>query len=263
MFYQCEKLKELPIITGGKMYSMIYMFNGCKNLREIPDGFELWFNKWSLGYNNMSYMFRDCHSLRRFPVSFLRHCGANASSSYTYFNYGFDGCYVLDELLSLPMPYTAEYTYGNFASTFDDCHRLKNITFETNNGIPLKKKWKFMHLRLDERVGYARSVDEITGYNSGITADKEVKDAATYQALKNDPDWFTCKEEYSRYDKISAINTIISLPDTSEYLLTAGGQNTIYFIGDSGSATEGGAINTMTEEEIAVAAAKGWTVSYK
>ena len=46
-----------------------------------------------------------------------------------------------------------------------------------------------------------------------------------------------------------------------EKLATAGGTNTIKFKGDSGSATDGGAINTLTEEEIAVATAKGWTVS--
>ena len=37
--------------------------------------------------------------------------------------------------------------------------------------------------------------------------------------------------------------------------------NTIKFRGEAGALTDGGAINTLTEEEIAVAAAKGWTVS--
>ena len=36
---------------------------------------------------------------------------------------------------------------------------------------------------------------------------------------------------------------------------------TIKFRGEAGSATDGGAINTLTEEEIAVATAKGWTVT--
>ena len=98
--------------------------------------------------------------------------------------------------------------------------------------------------------------------NNGITADKFVNDDASYQALKNDPDWFANIPKYSRYNHDSAVETINSLPDTSAYLATAGGTNTIEFRGDSGSATDGGAINTMTEEEIAVAAAKGWTVSF-
>ena len=51
------------------------------------------------------------------------------------------------------------------------------------------------------------------------------------------------------------------MPDTSAYLAANGGTNTIKFKGESGSATDGGAINTLTAEEIAVATAKGWTVS--
>ena len=66
---------------------------------------------------------------------------------------------------------------------------------------------------------------------------------------------------YSRYNHTSAVNTINSLPDTSAYLATAGGTNTIKFKSNAGSATDGGAISNLTEEEIAVATAKGWTVS--
>ena len=69
------------------------------------------------------------------------------------------------------------------------------------------------------------------------------------------------KPDYSRYNHDSAVETINSLPDTSEYLASAGGTNTIKFKGVAGMKTDGGAINTLTEEEIAVAAAKGWTVS--
>lgn len=65
----------------------------------------------------------------------------------------------------------------------------------------------------------------------------------------------------SVYNHDSAVETINSLPDTSAYLASAGGTNTIKFKGASGSATAGGAINTLTEAEIAVATAKGWTVT--
>ena len=97
----------------------------------------------------------------------------------------------------------------------------------------------------------------ILNYNSGITVDKRVIDDTTYQALKNDPDWYSLDVNYSRYNHDSAVNTINSLPDCS----ASGGTNTIKFKGESGALTDGGAINTLTEEEIAVATAKGWTVS--
>ena len=96
---------------------------------------------------------------------------------------------------------------------------------------------------------------------TGVTMDTRVVDAATYEALKNNPNWWTSDVAYSRYNHDSAVETINSLPDTSAYLASDGGTNTIKFLGASGSATDGGAISTLTAEEIAVATAKGWTVT--
>ena len=110
-------------------------------------------------------------------------------------------------------------------------------------------------------VGWSRAKYIILDYNNGITSNKQVKDASTYEALKNDPDWFTENIAYSRYNHDSAVATINSLPDTSAYLASVGGTNTIKFQGSSGTNTDGGAINTLTSSEIAVATAKGWTVT--
>lgn len=67
----------------------------------------------------------------------------------------------------------------------------------------------------------------------------------------------------SVYNHDSAVETINSLPDTSAYLAEVGGTNTIRFKSDQGANTEGGAIGNLTAEEIAVAAAKGWTVAFE
>ena len=80
--------------------------------------------------------------------------------------------------------------------------------------------------------------------------------------MKDDPDWYTVKTQYSRYNHDSAVATINSLPDTSAYLTANGGTNTIKFENYNGNATDGGGIDALTEEEIAVAAAKGWTISF-
>ena len=168
---------------------------------------------------------------------------------------------MLDELVNLPLPYTAVMTSNMFLSTFYSNSRLKALTFATNeDGTPLIKQWKSQTLDLLNNIGYAPYADTLLG--CGAVIDKQVLDNATYQALKNDPDCWTAKLEYSRYNHDSAVETINSLPDTSAYLTTAGGTNTIKFKGAAGSATDGGAINTLTEEEIAVATAKGWTVSF-
>ena len=143
-------------------------------------------------------------------------------------------------------------------------YRLKEFTFAVNeDGTPKTANWKNQTIETTSTskgtFGYGDY--RPTKYNSGITEDKEVKDDATYQALKNDPDWYSKDINYSRYNHDSAVNTINSLPDTSAYLTANGGTNTIKFKGQSGALTDGGAINTLTEEEIAIATAKGWTVS--
>ena len=207
-------------------------------------------------------MFNSCYSLRSAPLNLIKSGNPYAYYGYSYYSYGFGNCYALDELINLPIPYTkAKWSSNAFRDTFYYCSRLKNATFALNDGVPYTVTWKSQVINLSSYIGYTDYKNNILNYNSGITADKEVKDDASYQLLKNDPDWFATKKEYSRYNHDSAVNTINSLPDTSAYLAEKGGTNTIKFLGQAGASTDGGAINTLTEEEIAVAAAKGWTVS--
>lgn len=267
LFSGCSNLITLPRINNLKVYNTQNMFNNCHKLRTIPENFADSFD-WSYlesqtsMYNGpQNYMFNYCYSLRSFPFNLINRGNLNINYSYSYFNYCFNCCYSLDELVNLPIPYTATWTNNVFGNTFFNCHRLKNITFALNDGQPHIMKWKSQTITLSASVGWTSDKSFILNYNSGITADKQVTDDATYQALKNDADWFTTNLAYSRYNHDSAVATINSLPDTSAYLASAGGTNTIKFKGAAGSATDGGAINTLTEEEIAVATAKGWTVT--
>lgn len=268
MFQNCEQLTEVPKINNVKPSSLNLLFCGCKRLRYLPedlgDSWD-WSYIQSYNYGYMANMFDDCFSLRKIPQSFLSNLwGVQTSSTYCPYKYIFSTCYALDEVKGLPIQ-KAKLTSNLFISSFESCCRLKSLTFATNeDGTAQTAEWKSQTIDLTSYIGFITSfyVDNILNYNSGITADKEVKDDATYQALKNDADWFTKKIEYSRYNHDSAVNTINSLPDTSAYLASAGGTNTIKFKGASGSLTDGGAINTLTDTEIAVAAAKGWTVTF-
>lgn len=270
MFRDCKKLITLPKINALKVYNMSSIFSSCYMLRTIPEDFADSFD-WSYlesqtgVYNgDESRMFFSCYSLRSFPNNIIKSGNPYINYNYSYFNNGFYNCYVIDELVNLPIPYTnATWTSNAFINTFINCYRLKNITFALNDGQPYVMKWKSQTIDLSS-VGSTSTVSfnqYIVGYNSGITDDKLVSDDLSYQNLKNDTDWYAHKKEYSRYNHDSAVATINSLPDTSAYLASAGGTNTIKFKGESGSATDGGAINTLTEEEIAVATAKGWTVT--
>ena len=294
MFYGCEHLKALPKVNNTKPYTMNDMFFNCHYLREIPAD---WFGSWDFSamsqmtsayLGNCSGMFTSCYSLRSIPLSMFSNINPNLVYMYSYFNSGFENCYVIDELIDLPIPFKTAWTNNAFIRMVNDCHRLKRLTFATNeDGTPIVVQWKAQTIDLTKNVGFYEvpiSADPekwdtvslnncinysgVTKYNSGITADKAIYNTATYETLKDDPDAFFLSSPYhkdryyfSRYNRISAVETINSLPDTSAYLTANGGTNTIKFNGAAGLGTDGGAINTLTEEEIAVAAAKGWTVT--
>lgn len=268
MFNNCDYIEKLPILNNIRIQICSNLFRFCYRLRNIPDNFA---STWDWSYlesqtsayaGNQQSMFHDCFSLRSIPINIIKSGNPYCTYSSSYFYNGFKNCHSLNELVNLPIPYTKSTWKGNaFAYSFSRCYRLKNMTFALNDGQPHIMNWKNQTIDLSDYVGLVINKSDILNYNSGITADKEVTDDTTYQALKNDADWFTTNVAYSRYNHDSAVATINSLPDTSAYLASAGGTNTIKFKGAAGSATDGGAINTLTEEEIAVATAKGWTVT--
>lgn len=269
-FLGCNNLKKLPIITGT-IGDTNAMCSSCYNLQEIPNewnaiDFTKLHTQTAYLYSRIGATFRDCYSLRKIPSDFLKQLYNKVNNhKYAYTGEMFSACYCLDEIIGLRMCANIN-TNNMFVHNFLSTSRLKKLLFDTENGAPRIERWKNQVIDLTTSGYLTNSSNEfkkyILQYNSGITADKEITDDTSYSLLKNDNDCFTCNVAYSRYNKLSAIETINSLPDTSAYLATAGGTNTIKFKGAAGSATDGGAINTMTEEEIAVATAKGWTVSF-
>lgn len=256
-----SQLHRLPTISGTLGVELGRICYNCENLNNV-DG--LANTKVFTGTKGKAQeVFFGCKSLRRVPESFLQEAGRQpyTGSNYTFYYRTFYTDFVLDEVKNLGVS-EKEYTSNTFNSTVYMCYRLKDFTFETNSdGTAKVASWKGQTIDLTN-VGTLNNSSMITGSNSGITTDKAVTDDASYQALKNDPDWYAFKDDnYCRYNHDSAVNTINSLPDTSAYLATAGGTNTVKFTGAKGALTDGGAINTLTEEEIAVATAKGWTVT--
>ena len=293
LFKNCSNLTQLPKMYNFKPGNTDEMFSGCTNLREITeDVFVNWdwsyANNQTSGYNcNRSKQFMQCYSLRKIPMSFLENANPKNATTYTIYSSCFNSCRTLDEVVGLPFPHTVAWTSNALAGLVSSCHRLKRFTFMTQeDGTPYTMQWKTQTIDLSENVGQytfsasticdkweqallenASKSAEITNHNSGITTDKAIYTAETYALLKDDPDAYCLNSKadggarYSRYNHDSAVETINSLPDTSAYLAEKGGTNTIKFLGASGSATDGGAISTLTEEEIAVATAKGWTVT--
>lgn len=275
-FYSCKQLTTCPTINNFKPQKCNEMFVMCKKLESIPIVVD-----WSEAnsYTEMSYadaarLFTNCERLRTidpswFDCDFL--CYPESSIYYS----GFAGCKSLDELVGLPVFTKPEWTENAFYHFIEDksvvgqCNRLKNLTFKTNNGNPLIAKWAKQWIDFG-RAGTFASESEAT--NLGFTEATRITDATTYQALKNNPDSWTTDLNYSRYNHDSAVATINSLPDTSafvtQYMESSGesfsnASNLLNFgtFSTMGASTDGGAINTLTEAEIAVASSKGWTIA--
>lgn len=260
MFSSCTALEEISAINDMFPRSMNNMFENCYKLRKLPE-FKNFNTGKLLSYNyaNVGNLFRGCNCLREIDFDTLK-LFINPLTTGTY-NSLYNGlvsfCTSLD---SLKVPVVlASYTSNVFNQTVSSCTRLKNFTFETNeDGSPIAANWKSQTIDCSVFVGYAAFAN-VTNLlrNPDMTDVNKVVDDTSYQALKDDPNWWTQDVAYSRYNHDSAVETINSLPDVS----ASGGTNSIKFTGAAGSKTDGGAINTLTEEEIAVAAVKGWTVS--
>ena len=246
--------KPLPLNTN-----ISGMFDGMDYVRYLPESFDNLDFSLANTSTNWFNVFVNGISLRAISPAFMSKLYNANTSGFTPMR-NIHNLISIDELVNIPLSNKTGVSTSNQFEIYQLC-RIKNFTFETNNGQPYVVSWKNQTIDLSNSVGHGQR-SQVLNYNSGITADKEVKDAATYEALKNNPDWFTIYYQYSRYNHDSAVATINSLPDTSAYLEANGGTNTIRFMRNSGELTDGGAIYTLTEEEIAVATARGWTVSF-
>lgn len=277
-FSGCHKLIESPKVRGtltGEV-NLMDMIHNCQLIRDFEDLFEAdMLESFSTYKVTSAYTcpkpvtFYYCYSLRKIPswwylLRLNPESTAFPTNSYSLYRNCVNSCHALDEITNIPVWHcVGAQTSDMFSGFAGNAYRLKEVTFETNNGQPIVTKWKSQTIRLDNIGSTFGPYSEkyVLNYNSGITKDKLVTDDASYQALKNDPDWYSTDILYGRYNHDSAVRTINSLPDTSAYLATAGGTNTIMFARNSGYHTDGGHPGLLTAEEIAVAAAKGWTVT--
>lgn len=266
IFNMARYLRVLPEMNG---VTPVYMNSMCANCGQLEDVSTLANFDMSLmnagSYGQGGGVFYQCSSLRSIPVEFLKKFwNLNTSSSRSVYYRAFIYCYSLDEVSNWGVS-TATYTSNLFQYTFESCSCLKKFTFDTNDdGTAKTAKWKNQVIDLSSCIGYDGNTSMQSSYFSGgRDFSTQITDAATYATLKDNPNSWTRLLEYSRYNKASAIETINSLPDCSTYIAgSTANNNIIKFTGAAGSATDAGAINTMTDAEIAVAAAKGWTVSF-
>ena len=258
MFNGATKLKTLPSITGVVRGATAYTFGKCNNLSQIPASFFTDYN-FTTGY--FYGMCNNCWCLRSIDTTFMEQLTTLYTSSLyaNTFAYAFNQCEQLDEL-NLPIrDTTTEMTVNMFYGTFDNMYRIKKLTFDAPNPV----KWKNQVIDLSKYFGYSDNNRpphlKEDGYNTTITADK-IMTPPNMTSLIGNPDAYPTAVNTSRYNHTSAVETLNSLPDTSAYLASSGGTNTIKIRKNLGGLS-GSSTNDLTAEEIAVATAKGWTVS--
>lgn len=278
-FYNCQSLKEIGIIRNPMISNLYQTFNGCYNLNYIQIEGAVSENT---GIDNLYSCFRGCYGLRELDSSFLKLLRANGN--YSEYDATFYCCYSMDRIVGLGVPISSSsktYTQNMYNYTFYQCNRLDELTFETNDdGTPKELYANNQQIDLSKGVGYCigRTTCNIAGdimegkpvpdfydyiqpsasptdiWNYQITADKHTEE------YYNHKDSWTEDLLYSRYNHRSMVNTINTLPDTSTFLASNGGSNMIIFKANQGDSSPWGGTSNLTEEEIAVATAKGWTL---
>ena len=243
MFYNTE-LKSIPfdIILGGNgiYHDCSKMFMSAGNLSSVS-GLTVY------RPNNLSYMFYDCSNLKTIDWYIGTTDYVNNTSISGDFDYMFANC---KKLISLPN-ISGLYCYGTGKNllngdAFKGCNALTairgvDIGYYPKGDVNYCGYQPFKDCYALEELTFAFRSSNLSNQTLSITGN------VGYQYDINT----------SKYNRTSAVNTINSLPDLSN-----GSNNIIKFNGNSGLSTDGGAISTMTEEEVAVAVAKGWTVSY-
>ena len=264
MFQNAGIKGTLPKIVMTKttdyVSSITYMFYGYI-YDNIPDDY---FNSMAsakiYNYVSMFGVFQGAKYITKIPSSWLTFTSKYPkTSAYSNpYKYAFKNCYSLKKLNNLHTFSSFAINENFFSETFNETYSLDSVTFAPLPEGTEYRQWKSQVISLNNHIGYG--ID----YNTkGIfDSNKEVVNDTTYAALKNTDDWWSNDINYSRYNHDSAVETINSLPNTKPYLDANGGTNTIIFKGNAGAKTDGGAINTLTDAEIAVATAKGWTVSF-
>lgn len=244
MFYNSSEIEKIPDMDTSKATKMNAMFYGCNKLKSIPKidtsnatDIDDIFSRCDLitevpeldisKAKNLDGMFQYCYSLKSIPRSILDNCfKPELQYYYQFYYYAFTNCYRLTELLDLDIANGYTSTSNMFNSTFDYCSSLRRLTFKTNeDDTPIVTSMSNQTIDLSRCVGYF-------SYSSAA------------QKYAGDIEW-TTKASESFYNRDSMLETIKSLPVVTKC--------TIKFKKEQGQ--------LLTEDEIAIATSKGWTVT--
>ena len=258
-FSGCVNLTQLPTFiqytSSAKTIDWFYMFSDCASITNIPSAYLSSIMGYDSNTSNSTIgLFQNCLSLKEM-------LDTGICTNSVEFSHMFENCCQLNKIVGLIMPNT-EFVSNKFTDMFKNCVMMSKLTFSGSGNY----QWKSQTIDFTT-CGYDTTTNHTYSTTMGgkkfiFDSAKQVTDASTYNQLKDTADWWTADVAYSKYDRQSAIATIKSLPDTKNYLSSNGGTNTIKFKKNAGSAKgDNYNMSKLSASEIAVATAKGWTVS--
>ena len=264
--FALSKIETLPQINNLQPGNVANCFQNCQNLTAV----NIVIN-WNAanaqdqpGWSDAASLFDGCYKLKTIDPSWFNRSTINWNSSTIYY-YGFRDCSSLVSITDLgvenPASKSQSAVYDNmFEKTFEKCYKLRKLTFKLNDdGTAIAANWANQIINVYElgwaKAGYPDSIYEIMGWDFS----KKITNQEQFNSLKDDPEAWTTNNEYSLYTHDRVVETLNTLPDTHVYLTEykqnqADASNTIQFwLADR---------NRPNEAEIAVATAKGWTVTF-
>lgn len=158
-------------------------------------------------------------------------------------------CYIPEFTNAISSSSTATFT-----TIFSGCRSLENI--EWGNTSITNTSYRVTLDLSTNATGYWNNTPTaaIQAYGFGAP-ENEITDLDSYNALKDNPYAWTTDPAFSHLNHTNAVKIINNLPSLSY-------SGTLSFNGTEGSGY-GDPISDLTEAEIAVATAKGWTVTIK
>jgi len=275
MFMNCKALINVPKIMTTKPSAIKGMFDACYQLTTIPDDLiDTW--DWSaIDGATTSYsgdtgsMLCHCYNLRNLPTWFFSHMNPVGSYSIATVYCAFQNCYALEKVEGIRLPVNATWTYNAFYNTFSNCCRLKKITFALQeDGSPYVHNISNQTIDLTS-VGYLTTTANnnfIKYCSSTYTPDDRIDSWAKWETYFGDSqidngtgNGYAYLNDWNTFGRTAVKRMFATLPD-----VTGGSGNTIKLNANalvSNYAMTGERIADLTGEEIAVATARGWTVT--
>ena len=261
MFNYCHSLTAIPLLDTSKVINMSYMFNCCYSLKTIPllntasvtNMSNMFKNCYSLttipllntaSVTNMNNMFNYCHSLKTIPLL--------DTSNVTSIAGMFQNCY---SLTTIPLLDTSKIT--NMSNMFNCCYSLKII--------PLLDTSKVTNIY--NMFYYCRSLKTIPLLDAS-SVNYINNTFRSCDSLENIDGLYNLGKAYSTSNSANYSYYILDLtycPNlTHDSLMNV--INNLYDIATKGCNSQSlqlGSANIakLTEDEIAIATNKGWTVS--